>query len=45
MWLASPSHRANLLRPGFTRVGLAASVGAFDGHADVTVVTADFGGR
>ena len=45
MWLASPDHRANLLRPGFTRVGLAAPVGAFTGNSDVTVVTADFGGR
>jgi uncharacterized protein YkwD len=45
MWLASPEHRANLLRPGFTRVGLAASVGSFAGNSGVTVVTADFGGR
>ena len=45
MWLASPEHRANLLRPGFTRVGLATPVGTFAGSSDVTVVTADFGGR
>jgi uncharacterized protein YkwD len=43
MWLESPEHRANLLRPGFTRVGLSAPVGPFAGNGDVTVVTADFG--
>jgi uncharacterized protein YkwD len=45
MWLASPEHRANLLRPGFTRVGLATPVGTFAGQSGVTMVTADFGGR
>jgi uncharacterized protein YkwD len=45
MWLASPEHRANLLRPGFTRIGLATRVGSFAGSGGVTVVTADFGGR
>ena len=45
MWLASPEHRANLLRPGFTRVGLATPIGTFAGSSGVTVVTADFGGR
>ena len=45
MWLASPEHRANLLRPGFTRVGLATPVGTFAGSSDVTVVRADSGGR
>jgi uncharacterized protein YkwD len=43
-WLASPDHRANLLRPGFSRVGLATLVGSFSGHAGATVVTADFAG-
>ena len=43
-WLASPEHRANLLRPGFRRVGLAPLVGSFAGHAGATVVTADFAG-
>lgn len=42
MWLASPEHRANLLRPGFRRIGLAAPVGRFGGLAGVHVVTADF---
>jgi uncharacterized protein YkwD len=43
-WLASPEHRANLLRPGFRRVGLATLAGSFSGHAGAVVVTADFAG-
>ncbi|HEX7082963.1 MAG TPA: CAP domain-containing protein [Gaiellaceae bacterium] len=43
-WLASPEHRANLLRPGFTRVGVASLSGTFEGHAGADVVTADFAG-
>jgi len=43
MWLASPPHRANLLRPGFRRVGLGVVRGTFQGSAGATVVTADFG--
>jgi uncharacterized protein YkwD len=42
MWLGSASHRANLLRPGFRRIGLGAAVGAFEGYAGAVVVTADF---
>jgi uncharacterized protein YkwD len=43
-WLASPAHRANLLRRGFARVGVATPVGNFLGqHA--SVATADFAGR
>ena len=43
-WLASPEHRANLLRPGFRSVGVGSAVGRFAGrHA--TVVTADFAGN
>lgn len=45
MWLGSPSHRANLLRRGFRRIGLAAAVGPFAGYSNATVVTADFAGR
>ena len=44
-WLASPSHRANLLRHGFRRVGLGFARGTFRGHRGATVVTADFAGR
>ena len=42
MWLESPPHRANLLRRGFRRIGLAAGTGAFAGFSSATVVTADF---
>jgi uncharacterized protein YkwD len=41
-WLASPEHRANLLRQSFTRVGVADLVGTFQGYAAAHVVTADF---
>jgi uncharacterized protein YkwD len=44
MWLASPAHRANLLSPSYTRVGIGSLIGRFDGHADAQVVTADFAG-
>ena len=43
-WLASPSHRANLLRPGWTRIGIGSRTGTFLGYAGATVVTADFAG-
>lgn len=44
-WLASPGHRANVLRPGWTRIGLGAKVGEFMGRGGATVVTANFAGR
>ena len=43
-WLASPEHRANLLRPSFSRAGVGELVGLFQGHGDARVVTADFAG-
>jgi uncharacterized protein YkwD len=43
-WLASPEHRANLLEGDFTRVGVGALVGSFQGTDDANVVTADFAG-
>ena len=43
-WLASPEHRANLLRPSFTRVGVSDLVAAFRGYRGAHVVTADFAG-
>ncbi len=43
-WLASPEHRANLLRPGFTRIGIGDLVGPFLGYDSTHVVTADFAG-
>src|SRR5215210_1805628 len=44
MWLASPSHRANLLRPGFRRIGIGRRVGTFAGYGGAAVVTANFAG-
>jgi uncharacterized protein YkwD len=43
-WLASPEHRANLLRPGWTRIGIGLVRGTFLGNADTTIVTTDFAG-
>ena len=43
-WLASPSHRANLLSRAFRRVGVGAAVGSFGGYPQAYVVTADFSG-
>lgn len=43
-WLASPVHRAILLRPGWRRMGIGAAVGTFAGYRGATVVTADFAG-
>jgi uncharacterized protein YkwD len=45
MWLASPAHRANLLRPGYRLVGVGALRGAFDGQSNALMVTTDFAGR
>jgi uncharacterized protein YkwD len=44
-WLASPSHRANLLRPGFRRIGVGRVVGTFHGYGGAVIVTANFAGR
>jgi len=44
-WLASPRHRAILLRAGFRRVGIGYAFGTFIGHGGAGVVTADFAGR
>jgi uncharacterized protein YkwD len=44
-WLSSPEHRANLLRPSFTRIGIGATSGSFLGNGGSTVFTADFAGR
>jgi len=43
-WLASPEHRANLLRPSFRRTGVGDLLGPFQGHGHARVVTADFAG-
>lgn len=43
-WLASPGHRANLLRPGWRRIGIGALKGTFQGRRGATVITANFAG-
>ena len=49
LWLRSPKHRANLLRPSWVEAGISAmhtraAPGVFQGR-DVTVITLAFGGR
>lgn len=44
-WLASPSHRANVLHRGFRRVGIGLRSGRFAGYDGAVVMTADFAGR
>jgi uncharacterized protein YkwD len=43
-WLASPGHRANLLRPGYVRIGVGVAQGTFLGHPGAVLVTVDFSG-
>jgi uncharacterized protein YkwD len=43
-WMNSPGHRANLLRPGWRRIGLGIAKGTFQGYPGASVVTADFAG-
>jgi uncharacterized protein YkwD len=43
-WLASPAHRANLLHPGWTRIGIGLARGTFQGTGGATIVTTDFAG-
>jgi uncharacterized protein YkwD len=45
LWLNSPEHRANLLRPGYRTVGVGARKGTLDGVPGAVVVTTDFAGR
>ena len=45
MWLNSSSHRAILLSPTPTHVGISRVVGTFQGVAGASVVTADFASR
>jgi uncharacterized protein YkwD len=41
-WMGSPEHRAILLSPQFTRVGIARACGHFLGHTGACVWTADW---
>jgi uncharacterized protein YkwD len=44
MWLASPGHRENLLKPSYRRIGIGIARGTFQGNPGASIVTADFGG-
>jgi uncharacterized protein YkwD len=44
LWLASPGHRANILNPDFTRIGLHLYAGAAFGASSEMMWCADFGG-
>jgi uncharacterized protein YkwD len=44
MWLKSPGHRANLLRPGYRRIGVGIAAGTFSGAPGATIATANFAG-
>jgi len=45
MWLASPEHRANLLRAGYRTVGVGVRSGTFSGYPGAVLITTDFAGR
>jgi uncharacterized protein YkwD len=45
LWLASPEHRANLLRAGYRTVGVGERAGSFSGYSGAVVITTDFAGR
>jgi uncharacterized protein YkwD len=45
LWLTSPEHRANLLRPGYQTVGVGIRKGTFEGRTGALVITTDFAGR
>lgn len=44
LWLRSPRHRANLLRPAFRRIGIGTATGTFEDVDAAVLVTADFAG-
>jgi uncharacterized protein YkwD len=44
-WMASPSHRENLLHPGYRLVGVGALRGSFSGYHSALLITTDFAGR
>ncbi len=37
-WMASPTHRANIMNAGFTEIGIATAEGVYDGHPTTFVV-------
>lgn len=45
MWLNSPAHRRNMLRPGWRRAGIGVATGTFSGYTEMKLVAAAFAGR
>lgn len=44
-WLQSPEHRANLLSPKYSEIGVGVAVGPYQGYPRALVVTTDFLGN
>jgi uncharacterized protein YkwD len=44
-WMASPGHRANVLHPRYTEIGLGFVVGTPADRSQGATVTANYGGR
>jgi hypothetical protein len=44
-WMASPSHRENILSPNYTDVGFCIGQGSLTGESDTVLVVQMFGGR
>ncbi len=44
-WMNSPGHKANILDPDFREVGIGVRTGDFQGQADTSMYTVDFGVR
>ena len=43
-WMRSPGHRADILRPAFTEIGVGIALGVPSGKTDGATYTTDFGG-
>ena len=44
-WMRSPGHRANILSPGFSDLGIAVRLGSFSGHSNASLWVVEFGSR
>lgn len=44
-WLASPTHRANILSPNYQEVGFAVEEGVLTGEKDTVLIVEEFGGK
>ena len=43
MWMASPGHHANIVNGSFEEIGIGTATGEYNGIANYTMYTADFG--